>query len=216
MAYFPFFMDVARMEGLIVGGGPVALRKALGLLDLGARLRVVAPRAEEGLLELWRREALFLELRPWRIEDMEGADFVIAATSDREVNRQIAKECRRRGLLFNTAEGREEGSFLFPALVKEGPVTVGICTGGASPVLASSLKERVRQALPPKTGEAAECLGAWREYVRERVASRREREKVYRALFEEAAERGGGISRERVEEILGEVCLRGGRGEDIR
>lgn len=202
MAYFPFFMDAAGMEGLIVGGGPVALRKAQGLLDCGARLRVVAPRAEEGLLALWRREALFLELRPWRAEDLEGADFVIAATSDRELNRRIAGECRRRRILFNTADGREEGSFLFPALVREGPVTVGICTGGASPILASSLKERVRAAIPPGTGEAADCLGRWREYVRERAASQKGREAALRALFEAVSKNGGKLSEEQAEELV--------------
>lgn len=214
MAYFPFFMDVGQMEGLIVGGGPVALRKALRLLEWGARLRVVAPKAEEGFLALERKGTLFLELRAWRPKDLEGADFVVAASSDRELNRQVAGECRRRGILFNTADGREAGGFLFPALVREGPVTVGICTGGASPVLAASLKERVREALPPGTGAAAECLGQWRGYVRERIGSQKEREAAFRALFEAAMDRGGAVSPEQAEEIVNRYCL-AGKGEGI-
>ena len=43
MAYFPFFVDLSGREGLIVGGGAVALRKVQKLLPYGPRLTVVAP-----------------------------------------------------------------------------------------------------------------------------------------------------------------------------
>ena len=43
MAYFPFFMDLEGREGLVVGGGPVALRKIRKILPYGPRLTVAAP-----------------------------------------------------------------------------------------------------------------------------------------------------------------------------
>ncbi len=43
MGYFPFFMDLEGREGLILGGGAVALRKVRKLLPYGPRLTVAAP-----------------------------------------------------------------------------------------------------------------------------------------------------------------------------
>ena len=43
MGYFPFFMDLEGREGLVVGGGAVALRKLQKLLPYGPRLTVAAP-----------------------------------------------------------------------------------------------------------------------------------------------------------------------------
>ena len=49
MGYFPFFMDIEGRKGVIVGGGPVAARKAEKLLAFGPRLSVIAARFGEGL-----------------------------------------------------------------------------------------------------------------------------------------------------------------------
>ena len=62
----------------------------------------------------------------------KGHGFVIAATDDREVNRGIAALCRERGIPVNAVDDKEQCTFLFPALVKRGDLTVGVSTAGAS------------------------------------------------------------------------------------
>ena len=42
MAYFPMFVDMTERECLIVGGGNVAYRKVIVMLDFGAKVTVVA------------------------------------------------------------------------------------------------------------------------------------------------------------------------------
>ena len=42
MGYFPFFVDLDGKQGLIVGGGIVALRKIENLLPYGPQLTVAA------------------------------------------------------------------------------------------------------------------------------------------------------------------------------
>ena len=51
MGYFPFFMDIEGKNGLIAGGGRIALHKLQKLLPYGAKLMVVTPRisAQEGV-----------------------------------------------------------------------------------------------------------------------------------------------------------------------
>ena len=137
MGCFPFFVDLAGEPGLIVGGGKVAARKIQKLLPYGPRLTVIAPETGAAVRET---EGLILLERPYRPEDLDGDwRFVIAATDCRAVNREIALRCRERRILVDVADGGEEGSFLFPALVKRGRLSVGVSTGGASPTAAASV-----------------------------------------------------------------------------
>lgn len=52
------------------------------------------------------------------------------------MNREAARLCKAKGIPVNVADSREESTFLFPALVRRGTLTVGINTGGASPAAA--------------------------------------------------------------------------------
>ncbi len=134
MGYFPFFMDLEGREGLVVGGGAVALRKLQKLLPYGPRLTVAAP---ELLAEIEALPGLTRLRRSFAPAMLEGKGFVIAATDDREVNRGIAALCRERGIPVNAVDDKEQCTFLFPALVKRGYLTVGVSTAGASPSAAA-------------------------------------------------------------------------------
>ena len=112
MAYFPFFMDLSRRKGLIVGGGAVALRKARALLEYEAKLTVAAP---ELLPEFRKLPGVRLLRQPFTPELLEGTWFVIAATDDPDENRKIAALCRQRDILVNVVDDREACTFLFPA-----------------------------------------------------------------------------------------------------
>ena len=52
MAYFPMFVDMTERECLIVGGGNVAYRKVMVMLDFGAKVTVVAEDICEELRKL--------------------------------------------------------------------------------------------------------------------------------------------------------------------
>ena len=61
---------------------------------------------------------------------------------------------------------KEECSFIFPSIVRDGPVVVGISTGGMSPVIARYLKARIRSVMPDSLGELTTRLGAYRETIK--------------------------------------------------
>lgn len=186
MGYFPFFMDLEGREGLVVGGGAVALRKLQKLLPYGPRLTVAAP---ELLAEI---EALpgLARLR-WSFAPamLEGKGFVIAATDDREVNRGIAALCRERGIPVNAVDDKEQCTFLFPALVKRGYLTVGVSTAGASPSAAAWVGRRVSERLPEDFGELLDYLASLRPMVQKRVAAEN-RAAVFARLFSDCMEQG--------------------------
>ena len=130
MAYFPLFVDLDGRTGLIVGGGAVALRKAQKLLPYGPRLMVVAPEINPGFRELQGVELL---QRPFADADLDGCAFAVAATDDRALNHRVAKLCGQNSIPVNVADSREDSTFLFPALLRRGELSVGVCGGGLGP-----------------------------------------------------------------------------------
>ena len=163
MAYFPFFMELDGADGLIVGGGTVALRKARKLLPYGPRLTVAAPEIAPGFDGLEGVEQMERAFSP---ELLEGRCFVIAATDNRALNREIAGLCKEIGIPVNAVDDKEACTFLFPSLVKRGRLSIGISTGGGSPSAAVFVKQQVTAALPEHLGDILDWLEGRREAVK--------------------------------------------------
>lgn len=180
MSYFPFFVELSDKRGLIVGGGTVALRKVQKLLPYGPTLMVVAPEIGEALRTT---EGLLLRERRFAQEDLMDADFVIAATDDHGLNRRVAELCKARRIPVNVADCKEACTFLFPALVKRGELSVGISTGGASPTAAVYCKDRFEELLPENFGEILAYLETARETARETLTEETQRKKWLAGLF---------------------------------
>lgn len=129
MALFPLFIELDDADVLIVGGGRVALRKALSLADYGARVRLAAP---EFCPELEADQRFELLRRGFEDADIEGARLVVAATGDRALNSRVSALCRERRVPVNVVDYPGECSFIFPALLRRGSLSAGVTTGGAS------------------------------------------------------------------------------------
>lgn len=207
MGYFPFFADIENSRWLIVGGGAVACRKARELLPFGARIQVVSSEISRLFKKLKEAGAwgdkLLLEERDFEEKDLCNVQFVIAATSCTELNRQIGEACRDRGIPVNTANGKGECSFLFPSLIKDGAITVGISTEGTSPALARLLKIHLSSAMPREVGKLAEQLGSVRAQVKEVFAHSTEmRTSVYGRLARAGLENGCLLTEQMIDEII--------------
>ena len=201
MAYFPFFVELSGKKGLIVGGGTVALRKAEKLLPYGPELTLAAPRLLPGLEAL---PGLTLLRCPFGPELLEGRYFVIAATGDPELNHHIAALCGARGILVNVVDDREHCSFLFPALVQDGPLSVGISTGGASPTAAVWVKERVAAALPENFGALLDWLESVRPAARAALPDQSGHGPAFARLFSACLELGRPLETEEWTALLAE------------
>lgn len=180
MGYFPFFVDIAGKKGVIVGGGAVALRKAEKLLPFGPSLTVIAPEILPRLAEL-PGAALLRE--PFRPELLAGADFAVAATDDRALNRRIAGLCRERGVPVNAVDDQNACTFLFPALVRRGQLTVGISTAGASPAAAAWVRGQIEEAIPPNFDGILALMERIRPVVKERFSDGKSRPAALKSIF---------------------------------
>jgi len=187
--YFPVFFDLTALKVLIVGGGEVALRKVALLERSGALITLVAP---EVLPELQERAAagkINLAVREFVPDDLDGARLVIVATSRRAVNRWIASLSEARSIPVNVVDDREASRFIVPAIIDRDPVLVAISTGGASPVLARRLRERLEALIPKKIGELALWLRALRHSARRRLRDTDERRRFFESIVDGPAAR---------------------------
>ena len=132
--WFPFFTNIKNKNVLVVGGGTVATRRVVSLIDFSCKTSVVAKKASE---RIQQAEEVVLIERAFSLADLEGRDLVIAATDDDELNKKIADECKRKNILVNVASSKEDCDFFFPGIVKHSDLIIGVATGGKNPFLAS-------------------------------------------------------------------------------
>ena len=154
----PVVIDLAGRPVTVVGAGAVAARKVAQLLECGAVVTVIAEDVRAPLpggVDAVRR-------RRYGPGDLEGAFLVVAATGDHEVDDAIVAEAASRGQLLNVVDDPKRSSFYFSALYRDGDVVVSVSTSGASPALASWVRDRIAATLPSGLGSLAQRLAARR------------------------------------------------------
>lgn len=154
MAFFPMFVDLEDKNVLIVGGGRVAARKVEKLLPFGCRITVVSDRIREEIHAM----GVQMLLRDFCDADIIGRDVVIAATDAPDLNTRVCNLAKELRIPVNSVDDKKNCTFLFPALVKRGKLTVGVCSSGASPSAAKWVKKQVEDVLPDKTEDILEYL----------------------------------------------------------
>ena len=184
MKYYPLFMDLAGRACLVVGAGAVAARKVRSLLECGARVTVVGERPAAAFRALERRGARLLQRR-FRAGDVARQALVFAATDDSAVNAAVAAAARRRGIPVNAADDPPNCTFIVPALVRRGDLTVAVSTGGKSPAAARLVKERIASMLGDEYAALVRLLGAHRTAMKEQVPGQARRARAWKRMLDE-------------------------------
>ena len=172
---YPVGLVVRGRPCLVVGGGRVAARKIASLLQCGAAVTVVAPEvhvaigalADSGALGAIDDTPLDVQIRRYVPGEAARYALVVAATGDGAVDDTVHRDASAAGVWVNVADDASRCSFLLPAVARDGPVTVAVSTGGASPALASWLRDRVADALGPGVGVLAALLQTARRRVQD-------------------------------------------------
>lgn len=147
MDYLPLFAAIKDRPVLVVGTGEVADRKIAFLHKAGALVQVITG----------------AEFEPSMLDHVV---LVIAATDDRELNRQVFDAANVRHRLVNVVDDQPLCSFIFPSIVDRSPLLVAISSGGNAPVLARLLREKIEALLPANLGRMAAVAGRFRERLK--------------------------------------------------
>ena len=162
----------------------MARRKVRGLLECGAKVKLISPEVTPGLEKLVKSGKIAYLRRAYRKGDLKGAFLAIGATDEPAVNERIFAEATEAGILVNIVDRPALCSFTLPARVRRGPVMVAVSTGGASPALARRLREMLEETIGPEYGRLAQLLGKLRAEVKRSFPTEAGRRRAWQRILD--------------------------------
>jgi len=143
--FFPLFVDISSRKALVVGGGNVAERRIKVLASFGVNITVISPEVTEFI----ESSSLCLIKRKYREGDIAAMMpfLVIAATDERQVNHSIMTESKSLNIYVSVADCREECTFYFPAIAKNGNYTAGLVSKNGNHSGVKQTAKKIRKVL---------------------------------------------------------------------
>lgn len=151
--FFPMFVKISDQNVFVIGGGQIAARRVATLLRFTKRITLVSKECSlemQKLLEM-NPEICYIS-RKLDVNDLEnggyeslleGADMVLTATNQRDLNASIVHWCKENGILVNTADDKTLCDFYFPSVVEKDGVLIALNSGGESPSRVKRLRKRI-------------------------------------------------------------------------
>ena len=166
--YYPIFLNIQGKKCVVVGGGTVALRKVKMLLDCGADVTVVSPKPHLGMAKLSEKKAIRLIHRNYKGRDLMGATLAVASTDVREINRTVAHEAKKSGILVNVVDDSRLSSFILPSFFRRGNLTIVVSSAGTSPALARKIRTNLEKSLGKGYATLLSLISEVRSALKER------------------------------------------------
>ena len=166
--YYPLMLNLKGKKCVVVGGGHVALRKVKMLLDCGADITVVSPKPHLGMAKLSEKKAIRLIHRDYKVGDLMDATLAVASTDVKEINRTVAHEAKRLGILVNVVDDPRLSSFILPSFFRRGNLTIAVSSGGTSPALARKIRSNLEKSLGKEYATLLSLISEVRSAIKER------------------------------------------------
>ena len=170
MRFLPVFLDLQAGPVLLVGAGDLARAKLRLLAAAGARVRYFATDGHHDVSALDADDAARIEFSEGDplTTDLSGIIAILCAGAG-DIGVAMSARAKAAGLPVNVMDDLAHSTFIFPAIVDRGDVVVAVGTGGASPVVARRVRERIEAALPARIGDLAGFIGRWRKSMHGRL-----------------------------------------------
>ncbi len=169
MKYFPVFLDGAKINAMVVGGGDVAARKIELLLKSTTNITVMSASVSDGVARLINENKLNLLAHNYQTGCLDTMTLVIAATDDAAVNEQVYQEADSVKILANVVDQPELCTYITPSIIDRAPMIIAISSSGSAPILVRMLREQIEKVLPRGYGRLADFSLKFRDYVKARV-----------------------------------------------
>ncbi|MFC1843425.1 bifunctional precorrin-2 dehydrogenase/sirohydrochlorin ferrochelatase [Thermodesulfobacteriota bacterium] len=188
MSFYPICLDLKEKSCVVVGGGRVAERKALGLLSCSALVSVISPVLTEELKRQHAEGNLQWIEREYHPGDLAQAFLVIAATDDEKTQKLVYEEAVSNNLLLNVADVPQRCNFILPASVRRGDLTISVSTAGKSPALARKLRVDLEKRFGSEYRILVDILGTIRPEILASGLPQPENELLFKQLLHDDLE----------------------------
>src|SRR5215213_2339430 len=170
MRFLPVFLDLQTGPVLLVGAGELARAKLRLLAAAGARIRWYATNGGHDVTGLVAGDAARIEHATGDplVADLKGVIAILCAGAG-DIGIAMSVRAKAVGIPVNVMDDLTHSTFIFPAIVDRGDVVVAVGTGGASPVVARRVRERIEAVLPARIGDLAAFIGRWRKTIHGRI-----------------------------------------------
>lgn len=186
-----------ELNFIVFGGGQVATRKIQTLLKSSANIWLFSSKVTDQLQRLAndsKIELLDVELdnnlvSQLNFDELVGKSlltrntYVIAATSDSDLNQSIADRSKQQGFAVNIVDDALRSDYIFPAVIHRGPVNVAVSSSGQSPALTRMIKNQLDAFLPQHTEKLAEFIAGERIIIRKKIREIKIRQKLWQKIM---------------------------------
>ncbi len=178
-SYYPAFLNIKEKKCVVVGGGKVAERKVLSLLRSGARIVIISPTLTKRL-QMEKDSGKIVHInRNYEKGDLEGAFLVVAATSDDEINKEIASEA---SCLINVVDYPDIANFIVPSVIKRGLLTIAISSSGASPAMSRTIRKEIETLYTKDFSKYLTFLKKLRKKIVSNINDKNHRQKILKEI----------------------------------
>ncbi len=180
--YYPAILDIAGRRAVVVGAGKIGEGKIAGLLNAGARVKVVSLTSTDAVRRWAQEGRIDLEQRAYESADLEDTFLVIAATENNDTNVRVFEDAEARQMLCNVVDVTHLCNFILPSIVRHGDLAIAVSTGGASPALARRIRISLAQCYGDEYAVALQLLGSLREELKAMYPSPDERKVLFERM----------------------------------
>ena len=161
-------------------------RKVKTLLECGANVSVVSPQVTQYIKDLVSRALVELRTRIYRPSDLEGKFLVIGTTEDQKINKRLSEDAFNNGILCNIADQPAACTFVLPAIVRQGDLTIAVSTSNKSPAMAKRIRKKLENEFGPEYAKLLNIMGA----IRYKLLAEANRPETNKKKFEELLDAG--------------------------
>ncbi len=184
MAYYPIMVDLTGRDVLVVGGGSVAARKILTLIEYGALVSVAARELSPELKNLVESGLVKYLGGEFSLVFLKDKFLAIAATDDPELNHRISLAAQAKGMLINAVDEPADCTFIVPSIIRRGDLVISVSTSGKSPALAKKIREQLSTMFGPEYELFLRMMGKIRGSILAGSSDQKANSKVFHSIVD--------------------------------
>ncbi len=177
MNYFPVNLNLKEKHCFIIGGGKVAERKVLNLIEYTDKITVISDKFSEKLLNLQNKITLIHD--KYNKKYLKKHSLIFICTNSKKLNEKVYYDAKELNCLVNVVTHPQLCDFTIPSVIRRGDLKIAISTNGKSPAIAKIVKTKIDKCIEKEYEELINIMGK----IREKQLTINETSDINRELF---------------------------------